>query len=190
MQGFRSQIRKPSNGRPNRGGSVIRSLSLFSAVESPTLAVARLNKNFSKVIGSRVFADEFRGEDGLTRLVDGQSGQWLVATRSGRVIGLSTTNAIDSTDLNLLTEVGPRTGRIAYSISRDSVVAINSFGLDAAQEQIAESGALVVARQGASTSSTQALSIASASTVMATNHTAGRQGPGLSIRRPCNISRE
>ena len=193
MQGFRSQIRKPANGRPGRGGSVIRSLSLFNAVESPTLAVARLSKNFSKVIGSRVFADDFRGEDGLTRLVDGQSGQWLVATHSGKVLGLSTTNGIDSTDLNLLTEVGPRTGRIAYSIARDSVVAINSFGLDAAQQQITEAGALVVARQAPSSVqsfSIASASLASASTVTAATHTAGRQGPGLSIRRPCNVSRE
>jgi hypothetical protein len=190
MQGFRSQIRKPTNGRPGKIGSVVRTLRLFNAVESPTLAVARLSKNFSKVTGSRVYADEFRGEEGLTRLVDGQNGQWLVATHSGKVLGLSTANAIDSTDLNLLTEVGPRTGRIAYSISRDSVVAINSFGLDASQEQIAEAGALVVARQAPST--VQSLSIASVSvvTVTAANHTTSRQGPGLSIRRPCNISRE
>ena len=193
MQGFRSQIRKPINDRRGRVGSVVRSLSLFNAVESPTLAVARLNKNFSKVISSRVYTDEFRGEDGLTRLIDGQSGQWLLATHSGKVLGLSTSNPIDSTDLNLLTEVGPRTGRIAYSNSRDSVVAINSFRLDASQEQIAEAGALVLARQGAA--SVQSFSIASASvtsasTVTGANHTTVRQGPGLSIRRPCNISRE
>jgi hypothetical protein len=186
-QGYTAQIRKPTNGRQGKPGSIIRTLSLFNAVESPVLAVARLGKNLNKVIASKVFADEFRYEVGLTRIVDGPAGQWWLATHSGNVLALSTVDSIDATDLNLLTQVGPRTGRIAYFSSRDSLVAINSFAWDETQERIAESGALVVARQTAN--SAQSFSVASASSVTA-NHATAAQGPTLSIRRPCNISKK
>lgn len=183
-QGFTAQIRKPANGKTGRPSSVIRTLSLFNVVESPVLAIARLGKNLSRVIASKVFVDEFRNEAGLTRIIDGPDSQWWLATYSGNVLALSTLDSIDATDLNLLTQVGPRTGRIAYFGSRDSLVAINSFALDATQEQIGEPGALVVARQAAR--STQSFSIASVST---TNRPAGAQGPTPSIRRPCNITK-
>jgi hypothetical protein len=186
-QGYTAQIRKPSNGRTGRPGSVIRTLSLFNTIESPVLAIARLGKNLNKVIASKVFIDEFRNEVGLTRIIDGPNAQWWLATHSGNVLALSTVDSIDATDLNLLTQVGPRTGRIAYFSSRDSLVAINSFAWDETQERIGESGALVVARPTAS--SAQSFGVASASTVTA-NYATAAQGPTLSIRRPCNISKK
>ena len=190
-QGYTAQIRRPSNGRPGKGGSVIRTLSLFNPVEPPALAVVRFNKNLNKVLASKVFADDFRGEDGLTPLIDGQDAQWMLATRSGKVITLSTTDAADTLALSVLTQLGSRTGRIDYSASRDSIVAINSFGLDAAAEQIAEAGELVVARRlGGATA--QSFSIASASAVTSSGASSerGSPGPTPSIRRPCNINKK
>ena len=183
-QGYTAQIRKPINDRRGKPGSVIRSLSLFNAGESPALAVGRLNKNANKVIASKLYADDyFRGEDGLTRLIDGADSQWLLATRSGKVLALNASGPVDD-GLNVLTQVGPRTGRIAYFNSRDSIVAINSFSLDPNDQQISESGALVVARQSAA--GTQSYGVASAATV-----SSGRQArvsnPTPAIRRPCNI---
>src|SRR5262249_25298161 len=55
-QGYRAQIRRPSNGR--RGGSVIRSLSLFQPVEAPAAAVVRLGRNKIPTT-SKVFTDVF-----------------------------------------------------------------------------------------------------------------------------------
>ncbi|MEN3333687.1 MAG: hypothetical protein V7641_3052 [Blastocatellia bacterium] len=185
-QGYTAQIRKPINDRRGKPGSIIRTLSLFNALEPPMLAVARLSKNLSKVIASKVFVDEFRDEAGLTRLIDGQDSQWMLATHSGKVLALSTVDTIDATELNLLTLVGPRTGRIAYFTSRDSIVTISSFALDATQEQIGEAGALVVARRTAN--SAQSYSVTSAATVSA-GHAASAQGPRPSIRRPCNIDK-
>src|SRR2546423_2008808 len=106
-QGYTAQIRKPSNDRRGKPGSVIRSLSMFNAVEAPVLAVGRLNKNANKVIASKLYTDDFRNETGLTRLIDGQESQWLLATRSGRVLGLSTSGAGESAALKLLPPVGP-----------------------------------------------------------------------------------
>ncbi|HKP13770.1 MAG TPA: hypothetical protein VJZ91_16735 [Blastocatellia bacterium] len=189
-QGYTAQIRKPANGRGGKPGSVIRALSLFEPVEPPALAVARFNKPLNKVVGSKVFADDFRGEDGLTRLIDGQESQWMLATRSGKVIALSTADAMDTLALSVLTQLGSRTGRIDYSASRDSIVAINSYGLDGAQEQIAESGELIVARR--TSGGAQTFSIASASTASASVAAGdrGSQSPTPSIRRPCNINKK
>ncbi|MFL6214273.1 MAG: hypothetical protein ACJ74J_10330 [Blastocatellia bacterium] len=189
-QGYTAQIRKPANGRPGKGGSVIRTLSLFNSVEPPALAIARFNKGMNKVLASKVFSDDFRGEDGLTPLIDGQDSQWMLATRSGKVLALSTTDATESLGLSVLTQIGSRTGRIDYSASRDSVVAINSYGLDAAAEQIAEPGELLVARRLGS--AVQNVSTASAATVTSTVSPSerGGQSPTPSIRRPCNISKK
>jgi hypothetical protein len=186
-QGYTAQARKPTNGRQGKPGSVIRTLSLFNAEVPPALVAARLGKNLSKIVASKVFVDEFLEEDGLTRIVDGPDSQWCLATHSGKVLALSTVDAISAADLSLLTQVGPRTGRIAYFNSRDSLVAINSFAWDATQEQIGEAGALVVARPNAH--STQSFSVASALSVTS-NRTTTAQGPVLSARRPCNISKK
>ena len=188
-QGYTAQIRRPSNGRSGKPGSVIRALSFFHVVEPPALGVARLNKTLNKAIGSKVFAGDFSGEDGLTELIDGQESQWMLATRSGKVMALNTTDAVETLTLSLLTQLGSRTGRIQYSASRDSIVAINSYGLDGAQEQIAEAGELLVARR---TTSGQTFSVTSASTVSAsvTSNDRGGQAPTPSIRRPCNISKK
>jgi hypothetical protein len=189
-QGYTAQIRKPINTRPGKGGSVIRTLSLFNPVEPPALAMVRFNKNLTKVLASKVFADDFRGEDGLTPLIDGQDAQWMLATRSGKVIALSTSDATDTLTLSVLTQLGSRTGRLDYSASRDSIVAINSFGLDAAAEQIAEAGEVVVARRLGG-SAAQSFTTASAATVTSTGTSSERgfQGPTPSIRRPCNINK-
>jgi hypothetical protein len=186
-QGYQAQARKPSNGRQGRPGSVIRSLKLGGALEPPTLGIVRLGKNLSKVIASKEFTKEFAGETGLTPFGDGQESQWLLATYSGKVLALSTADMIDAADLSLLTQVGPRTGRITYFSSRNSIVAINSFGLDETQEQISEPGELVVAR--GNLSSAQTFSAVSASTVTA-KRIASAQSPTLSARRPCNISKK
>src|SRR5436853_2858982 len=186
-QGYTAQARKPSNGHSGRPGSVIRSLSLINAVDSPTLVVVRVGKNLGKVVASKIFADEFRDEAGLTHLIEGPDSQWWLATYSGNVLALNTADSIDAVGLNLLTQVGPRTGRIAYLSSRDNLVAINSFALDAAQEQISEDGALVVAKPNAS--GTQSFSATSALMVAASRAT-GAQTPTLSARRPCNISKK
>lgn len=182
-QGYTAQIRKPSNGHGGKPGSVIRTLNMFNAVESPALAVARLNKNLTKVVASRLYTQEFRDEAGLTPLVDGQDSQWLLAGWSGNVVSVSTAGAIDTAPLNQLTQVGPRTNRIAYFSSRDSVVAINSFSLDATEQAISEPGALVLARPSANSS--QAFGTASAATLPA-RRAINSQGPTPSIRRPCN----
>lgn len=189
-QGYQAQARKPSNGRQGRPGSVIRSLSLLNAVESPMIAIGRLGKNLSmdkiKVTASREFTSEFAGETGLTPIIDGQESQWLLATYSGNVVALSTADTIDAASLSLLTQVGPRTGRIAYFASRNSLVAINSFGLDSAQEQISEPGELVLVR--GNLGSAQTLSLSSAASVTS-SRTGTAQGPTLSARRPCNINK-
>ena len=78
----------------------------------------------NKVLASKVFTDDFRDEEGLTPLIDGQDSQWMLATRSGKVLALSTTDATDSLALSVLTQIGSRTGRIDYSASRVSVVAL------------------------------------------------------------------
>jgi hypothetical protein len=188
-QGYTAQIRKPANGRPGKGGSVIRTLNMIEAVEPPALAAARFNKGLNKVLASKVFVDEFIGEDGLTPLIDGQDSQWMLATRSGKVIAFNPTDVGDTLALSVLTQIGPRTGRIDYSASRDSIVAINSFGLDAA-EQISEAGELVVARRIGGVGA-QNFSVAAAATVTPTASTSerGGQSPTPSIRRPCNINK-
>lgn len=189
-QGYQAQARKPSNGRQGRPGSVIRSLSLLNSVEPPALAVGRLGKNLSmdklKVISNKEFTSEFASESGLTPIIDGQESQWLLATYSGNVVALSTADTMDAASLSLLTQVGPRTGRIAYFASRNSLVAINSFGLDSAQEQINEPGELVLVR--GNLGSAQTLSLSSAATVTS-NRTGTAQGPTLTARRPCNINK-
>jgi len=185
-QGYTAQIRRPSNGRNGKPGSVIRTLSLFNAVESPALAIARLGKNLSKVIASKVFTEEFRDEAGLTQIIDGPNSEWWLATHSGSVVSLNALDTIDGADLTLQTQVGPRTGRIAYLGSRDSLVAINSFAMDASQEQIGESGALVVARPTAG--GAQSFSVTSAASATS-GHMASGNSPTPSIRRPCNINK-
>ncbi|MFL6278356.1 MAG: hypothetical protein ACJ74G_24490 [Blastocatellia bacterium] len=186
-QGYTAQIRKPSNGHGSKPGSVIRALSMFNAVESPALAVARLNKNLTKVVASKLYTQEFRDEAGLTPLVDGKDSQWLLASWSGNVVSVSTSGSIDTAALNSLTQVGPRTSRIAYFSSRDSVVAINSFSLDATEQSISEPGALVLARPSAVSS--QAFGTASAATLPA-RHVVKSHGSTPSIRRPCNIHKQ
>jgi hypothetical protein len=185
-QGYTAQIRKPINDRGGRRGSVIRALSLFSAVESPALALARFKNTSFKVVASKEYTDDFRDESGLTRLVNGRDSQWLLATHSGKVLALSTADAIETMAPTLLTQVGPRTGRVAYFDSRDSIVAITSFSLDSTEQEIDEAGTLVVARQ--SGASAQSLGVVSAATVLA-RRVAKAQGPTLGIRRPCNLSK-
>jgi hypothetical protein len=99
------------------------------------------------------------------------------------VVSVSTSGSIDTAALNSLTQVGPRTSRIAYFSSRDSVVAINSFSLDATGQSISEPGALVLARPSATSS--QAFGTASAATLPA-KRAINSHGPTPSIRRPCN----
>lgn len=183
-QGYTAQIRKPTN---NRRGSVIRTLSAPAWTEPPTLVVARLGKNLSRVVSGKDFSEAFGGEIGLTSPIDGHDGQWLMATHSGKLLAMNLAGGFDALQLEQLTEVGDRTGGLAYFDSRNSIVAVNSFGLDAAQQQISIPGRVVVARQTGT--NTQSYSISSASTVT-TNRASGGQNPTLSIRRPCNISKK
>jgi hypothetical protein len=104
------------------------------------------------------------------------------------VLALGLQPKVDSIQLNYLTEVGQRTEDIAYFSSRASLVAVNSFDLDEAQQQITQSGALVVARRGTG-NTTQSYSVTAASRTTG-SRTVSAQTPTLSARRPCNISKK
>lgn len=190
-QGYTAQSRRPSNGRRGQPGSVIRTLSLPDTTGGPpALVVARLGKKLNTVVGNKDLSDAFGNEIGLASLVDGRGGQWLTATHSGKLLSLNTTVGVDALQLELLTEVGDRTGRIAYFGARDSIVAVNSFSLDAAQQQISIPGQVVVARPNGINTQSYSVSSASTASSVSSSRAAGAQGPTLSARRPCNISKK
>jgi hypothetical protein len=106
----------------------------------------------------------------------------MLATHSGAVFLLSTTDDPATTNLVPVIQLGARTASIGYFTERLSIVAINSFAPDDQADQIADPGAVVLAtRKGASTQVVRmgALSVTANQPVSAAQ-------PTHSIRRPCN----
>lgn len=185
-QGFTAQIRRPTNGRPGRPGSIVRALNAYNAVEQPVVALVKLGKK-NKIVSSRVFVDDFKGEEGLSNFVYGGDSQWLVSTHSGKLYSLSLSNDVAETQMQMMAEIGSRIDYIDYFSVRGSLVAISSFESDHEGASIRSPGSLVVAKMGDSIKQSQSLGAMILQAI-------GSQGSALaaatpSIRRPCNVKR-
>lgn len=180
-QGFTAQIRRPTNGRPNR--PIIRSLSTFKPVEPPAFALVKLSKK-GKVVSSNLFVSEFSQEEGLTSFIPAADGQWLLSTHSGNLYSVGVGDDPQKASPQLMTYLGPRTDQIAFLSARSSVVAINSFESNENGDEILAMGSLVVAKM--SDFSTQSATMSLQSRVSSSGSTGKKSGPNLFIRRPCN----
>jgi hypothetical protein len=186
-QGFTAQIRRPATGRPGRPGNLIRSLSTFTPVEPPAFALVKLGKK-NKVVSSNVFVNNFSAEEGLTNFVPGKDGQWMISTHSGNLYSVANAEDPQHANLDLMTQLGPRTDQIAFCSTRSSVVAINSFEPDASSNQIMSPGSIIIAKTSDAAAQIARATLSSAG---ATPHgvIARKIVPDLSIRRPCNDRR-
>lgn len=185
-QGFTAQIRRPSNGRRGRPGSIARALNTYSPVEQPAFALVKLGKK-NKIVSSQVFVDAFKDEIGLSNFVYGNDSQWLVSAHSGKLFSLGLSNDPAETDIQMLAEIGSRIDRIDYFGIRGSVVAISSFESDVEGVNITSPGSLVVARMGDPVNQGQSYGGIVLQALTSPVSTLAAATP--SIRRPCNIKR-
>lgn len=185
-QGFTAQIRRPSNGRPGRPGTIVRPLTVYNSVEQPVFALVKLGKR-NKIVSSHIFADGFRDAGGLSNFVYGNDSQWLVSTRSGKLFSLDLSNDPADAHIDMLAEIGSRIDYIEYFGTRGSVIAISSLESDEEGVSIKSPGSLIVAKKGDAGGQVQSFSAMVLRAI-------GSQGSALavatpSIRRPCNIKR-
>jgi hypothetical protein len=188
-KGFTAEIRRPSNGRPGRRGSIVRALGVYNPVEQPAFALVKLGKK-NKIISSQVFVDGFKNEDGLSNFVYGDDSQWLVSTHSGKLFSLSLSNDPADTQIRMLAEIGSRIDYIEYFGTRGSVIAISSFESDEEGVSIKSPGSLVVARMGDLVSQSQSFSAMVLQGAGAHDSVLATAAPSIrksSIRRPCNV---
>jgi hypothetical protein len=183
-QGFRAQIRRPTNGRPGRRGSIVRALNASAVVEQPAIALVKFGKK-NKITSTEVFADEFNNEVGLSNLAYGRGSQWLVSTHSGKLYALGLGGDSAETRIQKLGEIGSRIDRIDFSDTRGSVVAINSYESDKDGSQIIAPGSLVIAKMGDSTG--QSFNARLLQALKSPGEVFGAVAP--TIRRPCNVKR-
>lgn len=185
-QGFTAQIRRPSNGRPGRPGSIVRALNASAHVEQPSFALVKLGKR-NKVVSSQVFVEGFKNEVGLSNFVYGDDSQWLVSTHSGKLFSLGLSSDPAEAQFQKVAEIGSRIDYIEYFGTRGSVIAISSFQSDEEGVDIASPGSLIVAKKGDVISQGQSFSAMFLETVGAHSSLLASATP--SIRRPCNVKR-
>lgn len=179
-QGFSAQIVRPINGRRGRPGGIVRPINAHRVGEAPAFVLARLNKRY-KVSSQAVFEGEFEEAGGITGLVGGQEGEWLVSTYTGELFAAAVSDDVDKAKLSRVAQIGNRIGHISYFSARKSVVAISSFESDD-QGRLTDPGSLIVARLGDSASQ-----VADASLAKVILTPSSFFGPFVkSIRRPCN----
>lgn len=180
--GVKAQIRKLINGRPGRRGTVVRTFSAESKVEEPALALVRFNKR-GKVVSTAAFTETFRDGVGLSNIDRAEGGQWLVASRAGKLYSIRASADLEKAAPEEVGEIGERIDHIDYLASRSSVVAINSYSAGDEGTSIEAPGSIVVASVEAGDPSISSNIQNGLSQLSAFAAAVPR------IRRPCNVRR-
>jgi hypothetical protein len=140
-----SQIRRPLYGRPRATGSIRR--PLYARVqESPALVFAQFGKRSDKLREMKVFEAEFSAGDALSTLTLGQGSAPAFATYSGHLYSVNLSESVSKASLVSLGQIGDRVDYLAFNSQRNSYVSINSFRVNEDGTEIAEPGALSVAK--------------------------------------------
>lgn len=181
-QGYVAQIGRPGNGRRGRIG---RPGNLHVLTSQPVLAMAKFGKK-GKVISRNVFSEDFIDQGGLSELLSVRdSADWLMATYSGTLLSITTSGGFEGSSLQVIDSIGPRTERLDYLTSRDSLVAVQSCapdedGLSVTQPGSVAVGKFISANGKSFLASAEPLIVSPASRVL-------RRVPA--IRRPGNLRR-
>jgi hypothetical protein len=181
-KGYTVQISRPANGRRGR---ISRPANAHILSGQPVLAMAKFGKK-GKVISRIVFSEDFRDQDGLSELLFLQdNGQWLTATYSGRLFSIATSGDFEKSSPQLLGEIAPRTERLEYLASRNSLVAVQSCATSDDGFEVTEPGSVAVGRLVSANG--KSLLAGAAQLILPGASSLVRRAPG--IRRPCNIKR-
>lgn len=181
-QGYVAQIGRPGNGRKGRIG---RPGNVHILTSQPVLAMAKFAKK-GKVTSRNVFSEDFIDQGGLSELLSVKdSGDWLMATYSGKLLSITTSGNFEESSPQFIDSIAPRIERLDYLTSRESLVAVQSCSVDEDGAQPTQPGSVAVGKlisvNGKSLLASAApLILLSASPVL-------RHAPA--IRRPGNLKR-
>lgn len=181
-RGYTAHIARPANGKKGR---IARPANIHLLTSEPSLAVAKLGKK-GKITSRNVFSNDFAAQGGLSEpLYLAANGEWLMATYSGKLYSIAASGDFEKSSPAFIGEISPRTERLDYLASRDSLIAIQSCAADDDGLQVTKPGSVAIGKV-ISTNGKSLLAGAAQIMVPATSSVL-RRTPA--IRRPCNIRR-
>jgi hypothetical protein len=181
-RGYTAHIARPTNGRR---GKIARPTNAHVLTTQPALAVAKFGKK-GKVNARNVFSTDFADQGGLSELLLlPATGEWLTATYSGKLFSVATFGDFEKLSPRLIGEVSPRTTRLDYLASRDSLVAVQSCASDDEELQVALPGSVAIGKMISADG--KSLLASAAQIMLPATSSLLRRAPA--IRRPCNIKR-
>jgi hypothetical protein len=142
-QGYVAQITRPGNGRRGR---ITRPGNLHILTAQPLLAMVKFGKK-GKVTSRNVFSDDFIDQGGLSELLSiKDSGDWLMATYSGKLFSITTSGDFEESSPQFIDSIAPRIERLDYLTSRESLVAVQSCSSDEDGTQATQPGSVAVGK--------------------------------------------